>query len=171
MLLKAKCAGQVWNLGLCWLLMQVVKCRVLSTDISHQRLKLSLTGKKSNADGDDALEGDALGALQPGDIVRGAVREIETAQVIACRRFISCIHCLCKQGKINTYGLLSSLQRSLVPWLCCRQLQSNASVFSSSRKTCSHIAQASSCKLEEALATFFFTSNMSSSMHFKHQRH
>lgn len=65
---------------------QVVKCRVLSTDISHQRLKLSLTGKKSSAEGEDAQEGDPLGGLQPGDVVRGTVREIETAQVTAQER-------------------------------------------------------------------------------------
>ena len=66
---------------------QVVKCRVLSTDFSHQRLKLSLMGKKSGADGvaggaeEGVGPGDALGGLQPGDIVEGSVREIETIEV------------------------------------------------------------------------------------------
>lgn len=63
---------------------QVVKCRVLNKDLSHQRLKLSLMGKKSNADGSAAegsASGDPLGGLQPGDIIEGVVREVETAQV------------------------------------------------------------------------------------------
>ena len=62
---------------------QVVKCRVLSTDFSHQRLKLSLMGKKSTGEGaEEALAGpDALGALQPGDIIEGKVSEIESAEV------------------------------------------------------------------------------------------
>ena len=66
---------------------QVVKCRVLSTDFSHQRLKLSLIGKKSSAEegpgggGEGAGSGDSLGGLQPGDIVEGCVREIESAEV------------------------------------------------------------------------------------------
>ncbi len=66
---------------------QVVKCRVMSTDFSHQRLKLSLMGKKSGAEGaaaggEEGTEGaDPLGGLQPGDIVEGSVREIEAAEV------------------------------------------------------------------------------------------
>ena len=64
--------------------LQVVKCRVLNTDLSHQRLKLSLMGKKSSADGSGAEgtgSGDPLGGLQPGDVIPGTVREVETAQV------------------------------------------------------------------------------------------
>ena len=62
---------------------QVVKCRVLSTDFSHQRLKLSLMGKKSNDEvGEEAAGGaDPLGGLQPGDIVHGKVREVENTEV------------------------------------------------------------------------------------------
>lgn len=66
---------------------QVVKCRVLSTDLSHQRLKLSLMGKKSGAEGaaggaeEGAGAGDPLKGLQPGDIVEGSVREVESAEV------------------------------------------------------------------------------------------
>ena len=63
---------------------QVVKCRVLNKDLSHQRLKLSLMGKQSNADGSAAegsASGDPLGGLQPGDVIEGVVREVETAQV------------------------------------------------------------------------------------------
>ena len=65
---------------------QVVKCRVLSTDFSHQRLKLSLMGKKSNAEGGEegVQPGDSMGVLQPGDIVEGRVREIEVAEVYLC---------------------------------------------------------------------------------------
>ena len=62
---------------------QVVKCRVLSTDFSHQRLKLSLMGKKSGAEGaaGGAEAGDPLRGLQPGDIVEGSVREVENTEV------------------------------------------------------------------------------------------
>ena len=62
---------------------QVVKCRILSTDFSHQRLKLSLMGKKSNTEGGEEAAGgeDPLGGLQPGDLVKGKVREIETSEV------------------------------------------------------------------------------------------
>ncbi len=66
---------------------QVVKCRVLSTDFSHQRLKLSLMGKKSGAEGaaggaeEGAGAGDPLKGLQPGDIVEGSVREVEKTEV------------------------------------------------------------------------------------------
>ena len=67
---------------------QVVKCRVLNKDFSHQRLKLSLMGKKSNADGSAAegsASGDLLWGLQPGDIIEGVVREVEAAQVCGYR--------------------------------------------------------------------------------------
>ena len=69
-----------------YLVGQVVKCRVLSTDFSHQRLKLSLMGKKSNAEGgEEGVEtGDSMGGLQPGDVVEGRVREIEMAEVAFC---------------------------------------------------------------------------------------
>ena len=62
---------------------QVVKCRILSTDFSHQRLKLSLMGKKSSAEGGEEVAGgeDPLGGLQPGDVVKGRVREIESTEV------------------------------------------------------------------------------------------
>ncbi|KAL0048743.1 hypothetical protein WJX82_009925 [Trebouxia sp. C0006] len=59
---------------------QVVKCRVLSTDFSHQRLKLSLMGKKSGTEGPAGGVGDPLKGLQPGDIVEGSVREIERTE-------------------------------------------------------------------------------------------
>lgn len=62
---------------------QVVKCRILSTDFSHQRLKLSLMGKKSGAEGSEEIAGgeDPVGGLQPGDVVQGKVREIESTEV------------------------------------------------------------------------------------------
>ena len=62
---------------------QVVKCRILSTDFSHQRLKLSLMGKKSNTEGGEEVAGgeDPLGGLQPGDVVKGKVRQIESTEV------------------------------------------------------------------------------------------
>lgn len=65
---------------------QVVKVRVLSTDFSHQRLKLSLMGKKSSSaeGGEEGAAGgaDALGGLQPGDLVKGKVREIESSEAM-----------------------------------------------------------------------------------------
>lgn len=62
---------------------QVVKCCILSTDFSHQRLKLSLMGRKSSAEGGGGVAGgeDPLGGLQPGDLVKGKVREIESTEV------------------------------------------------------------------------------------------
>lgn len=68
---------------------------MLNKDLSHQRLKLSLMGKKSNADGSAAegsASGDPLGGLQPGDVIEGVVREVETAQV-SIHSTYSIIHC------------------------------------------------------------------------------
>lgn len=91
---------------------QVVKCRVLSTDFSHQRLKLSLMGKKSHTEGgaggseEGAGGADALGGLQPGDIVQGTVREVETSEVrILCSSCFASISLSC-------YIFLRTLQGS-----------------------------------------------------------
>ena len=68
---------------------------MLNKDLSHQRLKLSLMGKKSNADGSAAegsASGDPLGGLQPGDVIEGVVREVETAQVSIYSTY-SIFHC------------------------------------------------------------------------------
>lgn len=88
--------------------MQVIKCRVRSTDLSHQRLKLSLMGKKSNADGSAAegsASGDPLGGLQPGDVVSGTVREVETVQVCVAALF-TVVHL---PAIFSGYGLCADL--------------------------------------------------------------
>ena len=75
---------------------QVVKCRILSTDFSHQRLKLSLMGKKNGAEGGEEGAGgeDPLGGLQPGDVVKGTVREIESTEVSFRSSMTTCMSLL-----------------------------------------------------------------------------
>ena len=99
----------------------------MNTDLSHQRLKLSLMGKKSSADGSGAegtANGDPLGGLQPGDVIPGTVREVETAQVWLITRahdFVQTGHMAetCRQGWSSVCVTVSV---SAYVFLACSQM-------------------------------------------------
>lgn len=67
---------------MCLLFLQVLKVRVESVDSERSRLSLSLVARKAGpAGGEDAATPDPLGALQPGDLVRGTVANVQRKQV------------------------------------------------------------------------------------------
>ena len=60
---------------------QTVKARVLTADAAARKLRLSLAPKSGAEGGSGAAGADALGGLQPGDIVEGTVRSIAMQEV------------------------------------------------------------------------------------------
>jgi hypothetical protein len=60
---------------------QVVKARVLTVDAAGKRLRLSLAPKSAASSDAGGAGADALGGLQPGDIVEGAVRSVTLREV------------------------------------------------------------------------------------------
>lgn len=59
----------------CYQLGQVVRCRVVLYDSVRHKLKLSLSGKSAEAEATPVS--DALGGLQPGDLVQGTVTQVQ----------------------------------------------------------------------------------------------
>ena len=64
------------------MVVQVLKVRVESVDAAKKRLSLSLVARKTGAGVEaEAAAPDPLGGLQPGDLVRGTVAQVQRKQV------------------------------------------------------------------------------------------
>lgn len=96
---------------------QVVIARVISIENDTRRLRLSLAPKTGNP---EATAGDSANALQPGDLVEGAVASITSKEVSlradAARHTIPCclppISCWARSGN-SVCGLTEALLISL----------------------------------------------------------